>query len=1245
MRFTVVTVSTTIIQTLIHVYREFENEHSGLLALDVFYAAREMPPAKREAMRASIIASDAVLVDLMGSPEDIVKDVNEALARTKGNVIPYGQSGRAYMRLGEVSAQSMKMGGGMGAKKPDMKAMKKMGDMAEKMGKVMPGKMRDLGNLSQFSKYFAMADAYNIRNMLLLLLRDYGNYTDLPKPDKAREIPAIGICDPGTHTYYDHYRAYSQIHGHDDAKPVVAVLYYGHTYPNDTSPCVAEICRRVRIFANVLPIAFSSPAGGDFDRLAALLESAAGRKADMVINFMSFRLSAGPMGGDSQRAVDVLRDVDAAYMHPFFMSRRRVREWEQSAQGVNSMEFILSIMLPELDGSMESIPVAAMSEPVYDAQFDIGLRALTLIPGRVDRVISRIQRHLSLRRKSNSEKKIAIICYNYPPGEANLFGGSFLDTFASIEKLLIDLKAEGYDVQPKTKDELIELFTSGGIVNTGRYFADEDAMIRYSAQRYIDAVKNAPCYEDVAADWGAAPGDIMVGEDGEFLIPGIRLGNVCIALQPSRGIHEDSDKAYHDKQLTPHHQYLAFYHWLRDAFGADAMIHVGTHGTLEFTPGKECGMSDACFPDVMVGDVPHIYLYYAGNPSEAMIAKRRAHANIVSYQPTEYVTGDLYGEYVRIRTLIDEYRQAKLAAPARCPDLAAAILAAARQNNLPEAIDELEHELFRMDRTLIPKGLHTFGVGYTDAQAASYVCGLLRYDLGETPSLYRIIAEDMGYDYEDVLDDGDHQTLSQIETRACEVFDEYMETSSINPKGSMHKENRKRTLDVLDNAKAIMKNSLQNHETAGLMKALAGRYNAAKLAGDIYRNPEVMPTGYNVYQFDPRYVPSDTAMQRGKRIAGNTIDAYRREHDGYPTTTAVILWGLETSRTQGETVGQVLAYLGVRRMKSANPWESRYEIISLEELGRPRIDVVINICGFFRDMFSNLIDDINKLLRQIAALDEPENMNYVKANAKRLYGQMVDEGMGEDKALSLSCARIFGPGEGEYGTNLTSIIETKNWTDASQIGNAFIDSIKHVYTLHDRGVEAKELYVSNLSGVDLVSQIRSNHEYEVTDLDHYYEFFGGLAKSVEMARGETVKIYITDTTGERMETETAAKSINRGIRTRLLNPKWIDGMLAHKYHGAQAIADRFENVMGLAATTGEVEEWIYDDMHATYIEDVRMRERMKENNAYAYIEIIEQMIEYQQRGYWDATQEQLDLLKRVYLDIDGDVEERIEGHV
>lgn len=396
-----------------------------------------------------------------------------------------------------------------------------------------------------------------------------------------------------------------------------------------------------------------------------------------------------------------------------------------------------------------------------------------------------------------------------------------------------------------------------------------------------------------------------------------------------------------------------------------------------------------------------------------------------------------------------------------------------------------------------------------------------------------------------------------------------------------------------------------------------------------------------MYQFDPRLIPTKTAYMRGEKICLNTLEAYKKEEDSYPLSTAVVLWGLETSRTQGETFSQILSYLGVKIAQNGSEWDPKYDIIPVKELGRPRIDVTINICGFFRDMFPNLITSLNEIFERLWNLDEDDKENYFKRNSKRLYKKLIDEGYDEKEAEQLAISRIFGPKEGSYGTGITGIIETKNWEEEEQLGKVYIDNLQHVYNGKVRGKKVEGLYEENLKAVEIISQIRSNHEYEITDLDHYYEYFGGLSKSVEMVKGKKAKMYITDTTGDRILSESIEKSIARGIRTRVLNPKWIDGMLEHKYHGVQKIADRFENIMGLAATTNSVEEWIYDDVYNSYVEDEELRQRLVENNPYAYMDILEQMTEYYNRGYWDADKEKIDKIKELYLELEGNIEENL----
>ena len=950
-------------------------------------------------------------------------------------------------------------------------------------------------------------------------------------------------------------------------------------------------------------------------------------KTELIMNCMSFRLSAGPMGGNISAGTDMLKELNVPYLHPLFMSRRTEKDWKDSVQGCTASEVLISVMLPEQDGAMLTLPVGAKTEPMYDEEFDVTSDEIKIIEERLEALADRAERFIELRKKARSAKKIAIICYNYPPGESNVFGGAFLDTFESVSAILSLLKNNGYTAEEADAQKLMSDFINGGLVNTGKY-SDDDKMLRYSLADYKKFLNGFADRDPVVNAWGEPGGDIMTDDNGDFLIPAAVYGNVLVGIQPSRGLHEDNDKLYHDKSLPPHHQYIAFYRYLHDKFGADAVIHVGTHGTLEFLKGKECGMSGTCYPDMLLYDTPHFYLYYCGNPAEATIAKRRSHAALVGYQPPVFIQSGLYGEYAELAKMLDDYHHQLAFSKSAADEVKQNIAALAEKLSLPTDMEELESELYRLNSSLIPKGLHIFGQAYSDEEAQCYVRELLKKPHDDTPSLCDIAAEELDIDLVGAEEKGG-EPLRKINALAEEYLDKYFAGESVPEKLS-------RTIEYGRKKYAEVK---QNAENEQLLNALSGGYIPAKAAGDIYRSPEVLPSGYNLYQFDQRFVPTLTAYQRGARAAENTIKTYFDKYGHYPNSTAVILWGLETSRTQGETIGQIMAYLGARLAKGNSAWNPKYELIPIEELGRPRIDVTINICGFFRDLFPNIIDNLDDLLHLVNEADETDGQNYMKANSKKLYAYLTDRGYDHDEAERLSVTRIFGPREGEYGTGITSIIETKAWEKEEQIGSRFLTSLHYAYNRKERGGDMGDLYEQNLKSVEIVSQVRDNNEYEITDLDHYYEFFGGLAKSVEMVRGQKAVMLITDTTGAVPVTETAEKAVAKGIRTRVLNPKWIDGMLAHKYHGAQKIADRFENVMGLAATTGAVEQWIYNDLCAKYAQDKEMRRRMAENNPYAYMDILEQMEEYSRRGYWNADKEQLEAIRQAYLE----TENRIEG--
>ncbi len=364
-------------------------------------------------------------------------------------------------------------------------------------------------------------------------------------------------------------------------------------------------------------------------------------------------------------------------------------------------------------------------------------------------------------------------------------------------------------------------------------------------------------------------------------------------------------------------------------------------------------------------------------------------------------------------------------------------------------------------------------------------------------------------------------------------------------------------------------------------------------------------------------------------------------HGTYPRSTALILWGFETAKTQGETVGQVLRYLGLEVVREKSAWSPRIAVIPLERLGRPRIDVVVNICGFFRDLFPNVMELLDRAFQQVAALDEPPAMNYMRSNTQALFKELSSKMEDTEHAGTMAAGRIFGPPAGEYGTSVNALVEARNWTDESQLAGAYLQSMNHLYAGAVRAQKLDELFRRQLAAVEVVSQVRSSHDYEITDLDHYYEYFGGLAKAVETCSGKKPELLFSDTTREVILTEDVAAAIRRGVRTRLLNPKWIEGLLEHDYHGAQHIADRVENVLGLAATTNRVDNWIWSGIAARYVFDREMRRKMEENNRWAAAELMRRLLEASQRGYWEADENELAELQQAYLEVEGAIEEQL----
>lgn len=1211
------------------------------------------PPGLEQRLGADA-AADFMIFDGHGVRKEVVEQIKQLLSQGAAQLVPVGGDVaelRSLFRLGGLTADRLP-GPGMQAGP----------DWPDNLGK-------DHDRYVKITEYWRGGGVENMFGLLCLAGREYGGCSLLPPPADPAFVQELCLLDPVRGARYSTLADYRKSRGYTGQRPAVALLFLGNGNPQDMAECIGELMNSIEAFADVLPVAFPSVMHISLERLRELLVEE-GQPVDLIINLLPFRLGIGPGGGrassstDGGRAsssaagggasslsaggagdaVDWLDAVGAPMLHPFFLSGTTEEAWRQSVQGVSPSQLMVQVVLPELDGAVETYPIAALRREGEDPGLGVALNRLALLPERAERLVGRVRSWLELKRKTNREKRLALICYNYPPGEANVFGGTFLDTFESVSRLLARLKQEGYNVQEISAEELRSRFVEGGLVNSGQWAGEQaaDEMIRYSDPDFAGKLAARSWGAEAKARWGEPPGEIM-SEQGSFLLPGIMSRQVFIGLQPSRGIHEHPEKSVHDRSLLPTHQYTAFYQWLREEWKADAIVHIGTHGTLEFQRGKECGMSGDCVPDDLLGELPHLYYYYVGNPSEAMIAKRRSHAVLVGYQAPPFAEAELYGEWAELDYLLQEYRTAEQQDPGRCGDILRKLEETAEALHFAaKTPEELEEELYRMQRSMIPSGLHVLGDGYSPEAAAAYMRFVLRHERGRVRSLRGLLAERNGKQAKELAAQRQTDELRRLDQEAEALIAEYLDTREL-PVSCMKEppEWQEALIRTLEYGYQAYQNSMSNEELEGLLKALDGRYLRASLAGDAMRTPEVLPSGRNLYQFDPRAVPSVTAAERGARTADNSIRQYYDKHGEYPGTTAIVLWGLETSRTQGETIGQILHYLGVRAGRGLGTFRTEYDIIPLSELGRPRLNVVVHITGLFRDMFPNLLEDLNRIFRRISELDEPENMNLFKAHTRKVEAGLLSSGYESERAGDLASARIFGPAEGQYGTGMTKLIETKQWGEETELGQAYADSQQYVYSLEQRGRAEPELYRTHLLAVDVVSQIRSSHEWEVTDSDHYYEYFGGLAKSVEMAKGTSAEIHITDTTGELPLTEYAEQSIARGVRTRLTNPKWIDALLGHDYHGAQQIAQRFANILGLAATTNQVASWVFSALHEAYVADEARSRQLLENNRFAYHHMLETLLESHQRSYWSATEEELAELRNRYLELEGEIEERI----
>ncbi len=930
---------------------------------------------------------------------------------------------------------------------------------------------------------------------------------------------------------------------------------------------------------------------------------------DALVSLIGFSLVGGPAYNDAKAAEDILARLDVPYIAAHPVEFQTMADWRGSDRGLLPVEATVMVSIPELDGATGPMvfggrPQAAgsCSSCSRNCAFpdSASARDMQACSERADMLAARVERLAALRRSERAARKLAIVLFNFPPNSGATGTAAYLSVFESLHRVLHEFKRRGYAVEPPaTPEDLRKAIVEG---NAQRLGAQANVHARVSADAHV---RGEAWLDEIERQWGPAPGRHQ--SDGASIhIYGERFGNVFVGVQPAFGYEGDPMRLLFEKGFAPTHAFSAFYRWLREDFGADALLHFGTHGALEFMPGKQTGLSEACWPDRLIGSVPNFYLYASNNPSEGVLAKRRSAATLISYLTPPVAKAGLYRGLVELKAAIDRWRGADPVNGVEQRELAEIIQAQAAGLDLCAAeplwrdaaeqkIAELGKAVLELEYALIPHGLHI--IGEPMSQEARRDMLLAMAEAGQGPDVDAKMIDAL-------MNGATPESLSQ---------DPEMQ-------------------EALRNLAGADASLAEDHELDGLIRALDARFVRPAPGGDVLRTSDVLPTGRNLHGFDPFHIPSAFAVRDGARQAARLLDRHMQDGGALPETVALVLWGTDNLKTEGGPIAQALALIGAEPRFDGYGRLAGAALVPLETLGRPRIDVMISLSGIFRDLLPLQIKLLAEACLLAASIDEPVEQNFVRKHALAFIA--ANGGDMETAAL-----RVFGNADGAYGANVNTMIDGGVWEDEDQLAETYMRRKGFAYGLSGRPVRQNELLQSVLAGVDLAYQNLDSVELGVTTIDHYFDTLGGVSRSVKRARGQATPVYIGDQTTSDGVVRTLNEQVALETRTRALNPKWYESMLKHGYEGVRHIESHVTNTMGWSATTGQVEPWVYQRLTETYVLDPEMRERLAKLNPVASARITNRLIEAHERHYWTPDQDTLAALQQA----SEELEDRLEG--
>ncbi|MDX2099505.1 MAG: cobaltochelatase subunit CobN [Leptolyngbyaceae cyanobacterium bins.59] len=1117
-----------------------------------------------------------------------------------------------------------------------------------------------LGNVDRLWRYFTEGGVENMTHALefladLALGKDYNP----PLPQRVPQVGRVGKAEG---------RGQRAEGGGSLDVPRVGVLFYRAHYLAGNMAAIEALGEALaKRNLEPVPVYVQSPREAEAQtEMLQWFQPGDGPPIQVLLNTTSFSLNRLE---ETEPGVDFWQKLDVPVLQVIF-SGGTIEQWQSQFQGLSPRDIAMNVALPEVDGRIISRAVSFKAVQQYDDRLETDVVGYQPVPDRIEFVAELAANWVRLRGTSVSDRRVALILANYPTRDGRLANGVGLDTPASCVEILKALQEAGYSIPtvPETGDELIHWLTRS-VTNDpeGRELRPVNQGI--SGKDYGEYFKTLPdgVQRGVCDRWGDG-----IRED--IPVPGVQLGNVFVGIQPARGYDRDPALNYHAPDLEPPQEYLAFYYWVRQCFGAQAIVHVGKHGNLEWLPGKSLALSQDCYPEVAIGPLPHLYPFIVNDPGEGSQAKRRAQAVILDHLTPPLTRAELYGPLQELENLIDEYYEAQSLDPGRLSVICDRITNLVIRENLHRDLQKQPltpmQETWKLDETFVTladgylcelkeaqirDGLHIFGKCPAGRQLRDLIVAIARQPGRDRMGLTRTLAQAWNLNLDPLttdpaqpvnvtLPDGSQcrtvgDVVEAIEQQAATLVEQILSGSPVPvlpPPLST---------ELHWIAHSLLPNLSQtDRELLNLLKGLDGRYIPAGPAGAPTRGrPEVLPTGRNFYSVDIRAVPTESAWDVGRKAAEALIERYTQEHGEYPRTIGLSVWGTSTMRTGGDDIAEALALLGVQPV-----WDgpSRrvidFEILPLPVLGRPRVDVTLRISGFFRDAFPALIDLFDQAVEAVAGLEEAPDQNPLADRIRQETTLWQAQGLSAEQASQRSRHRIFGSKPGAYGAGLQGLIEAQNWTDDADLARAYLNWSSYAYGRGGMGRSAPEAFEQRLREVQVVLHNQDNREHDLLDSDDYYQFQGGMTVAARSLQGNNPAVYFGDhSLPENPRVRRLQEEVARVYRSRVVNPKWIAGVMRHGYKGAFEMAATLDYLFAYDATAHCVEDHMYQGVAEAYVLDPTVQQFVQQHNPWALRDMAERLLEAHQRGLWQTVPaDRLDALRAIVHDAEGTIEGR-----